>query len=188
MLVERWSDPVPPVDLPVRSPLRASSRVALVVLLVLVDLVGVGLVALLWTEPTPGWWFSLLFTLVMITGAVVLWIGYLGSVVLGAERERARTSWADAHGRHEQLDGTVSSRTVSTIEDGTVNTFTLAVDTAKGKVRATWERPTSRSPMLLQSQVPGVGARARVWRIRDAEEDAPVVVEVRDPSVEDGAS
>jgi hypothetical protein len=184
VLVERWPDAVPPVDLPVRGPLRPVSRVVLVVLLLLATAVGVSSIIFLWTEQTPGWWFSLLFTVVTAALVIVLWIAFLGSVAQSAERVSARSRWADATGRVEQLDGTVVARTVNTVEDGGVDSFTLVVDTTEGPVTARWERPTARSRMLLQPQVPGIGAQARVWRIRDADADGPVVVEVRDPSVE----
>ncbi|MGW4523619.1 hypothetical protein [Amycolatopsis sp. NPDC004378] len=183
VLVDRWPDPVPPVELPVRRPLRTISRVVVVTLLVLAAAVGVGAIVLLWTEPSPGWWFSLLFTLVFTALVVVLWIAYFAAVARSAERVRARSRWAEANGRVELLDGTVSARTVSTIEDGGVDSFTLIVDTAKGPMCATWERATSRSPMLFQAQVPEAGARARVWRLQDAGGDAPIVIEVCDPSV-----
>ncbi len=186
VLVEHWPDPVPPADLPVHGPLRTTSRVVLVALLVLVTAAAAGASVALWNAATPGWWFSLLFTVLFGALVVALWIGFLGSVVQSSERVRARARWADAAGRVERLDGVVSARTVSTSEDGGVDGFTLVVDTAEGTVCAKWERLTARSRMLLQSQVPGVGARARVWRIREADDDGPVVVEVLDPSVEGG--
>jgi hypothetical protein len=42
--------------------------------------------------------------------------------------------------------------------------------------------------MLLQTEVPGVGAKVRVWRIREAGPEDPLVVEVQDPSVVTSAS
>ncbi|QKV80579.1 hypothetical protein [Amycolatopsis sp. Hca4] len=185
VLVDRWPDPAPPVELPVRGPLRTTSRAVLLVLLVLCAVGGVEASVLLWTEPTPGWWFSLLFTLVFTALVVVLWIAYFAAVARSAERTRARARWAEATDRIELLEGRVCARTVSTIEDGGVDSFTLVVDTEKGRVCAMWERATSRSPMLFQAQVPGVGARARVWRLQDADGDAPIVIEVRDPSLEE---
>jgi len=124
-----------------------------------------------------------LFTVFIAVLVVVLWTVYVGSLVHSAERVRAHARWRRAAGSIERQDGTVRARTVSTIEDGGVDRFELAVDTAAGPLLATWERATARAPMLLQTQVPGVGARARVWRIRDAGADAPLVIEVRDPSV-----
>lgn len=185
VLVDRWRAPVPPGELPVRGPLRTTSRTVLVALLVLWAAAGVGAIVLLWTEETPGWWFSLLFTVLFTAFVVVLWIAYFAAVARSAERTRARRRWAEAADRVELLDGTVVARTVSTIEDGGVDSFTLVVDTTKGRVCAMWERATSRSRMLLRTQVPEVGARARVWHLRDADGDAPLVIEVCDPSWEE---
>lgn len=183
VLVDRWPEPAPPVELPVRRALRPASRVVLVVLLAVATAVGIAAGVGLWTAATPGWWFPLLFT-VLIGGLVAaLWFAFAVAVARSADRVRARAQWDGASGRIEQLAGTVASRTVSTIEDGGVDSFELVVDTASGRVRALWERPTARAPMLLQTQVPGVGAVARVWRIRDAGPEAPLVVQVRDPSV-----
>jgi len=184
VLVEHWSPPAPPAELPVRRALRPATRVVLAALLVLATLIGAGSIVPLWTMTTPGWWFSLLFTVVAVVLIGVLWLGFAGAVAQSADRVRARARWAEAAGSIEQLDGTVASRVVSTIEDGTVDSFELRVDTGAGPLRAAWERRTARSPLLLQTQVPGVGARARVWRIRGEHADGPVVIEVRDPSVE----
>jgi hypothetical protein len=183
VLVERWPDPAPPAELPLRGAMRPGTRVVLVVLLVLASVMGAGAIVPLWITPTPGVWFSLLFTVVTAVLVVVLWVGYIGSVVHSAERVRAHARWRGAAGRIERLDGTVLARTVSTIEDGGVDRFELVVGAAGGALAATWERATARAPMLLQTQVPGVGARARIWRIQDADADAPLVIEVRDPSV-----
>jgi len=183
VLVERWPDPVPPTELPLRGAMRPGARAVFIVLLLLATVAGAGAIVPLWTTPTPGLWFSLLFTVLIAVLVVVLWLVYIGSLAHSAERVRAHARWRGAAGRIDRLDGTVRARTVSTIEDGGVDRFELAVDTAEGPVLAAWERATARSPMLLQTQVPGVGARARIWRIIDAGADAPLVIEVRDPSV-----
>ncbi|OZB82661.1 MAG: hypothetical protein B7X41_15960 [Microbacterium sp. 14-71-5] len=183
VLVERWPDPVPPAELPLRGAMRPGARAVFVVLLLLATVAGAGAIVLLWTTPTPGLWFSLLFTVLIAALVVVLWVVHVGSLAYSAERVRAHARWRGAAGRIDRLDGTVRARTVSTIEDGGVDRFELVVDTAEGPLLAAWERATARSPMLLQTQVPGVGARARIWRIREAGADAPLVIEVRDPSV-----
>ncbi|PRB06917.1 hypothetical protein [Microbacterium sp. MYb64] len=183
VLVEHWPDPVPPTELPLRGAMRPGARAVFVVLLVLATVVGAGSIVPLWTMTTPGVWFSLFFTVFIAVLVVVLWAVYIGSLVHSAERVRAHARWLDAAGRIERLDGAVRARTVSTIEDGGVDRFELVVDVAGGALSGTWERATAGTPMLLQTQVPGVGARARIWRIRDADADAPLVIEVRDPSV-----
>ncbi|UZF59322.1 hypothetical protein LH935_28485 (plasmid) [Gordonia polyisoprenivorans] len=184
VLVERWTDSGPPAELPVRGPLRTRHRIVIVMLLVAATTVGTATVVALWTTPTPGWWFSLLFTSLSIVLVGALWLGYVGAVAQSSERARASHRWAEANGNIVGFDGTVAARTVSVIEDGTIESFTLTVKTLAGQVHAAWERRTGRSPMLLQTQVPGVGARARVWRIVGAEESEPMVIEVQDPTTQ----
>ena len=183
VLLERWPDPVPPAELPLRGAMRTGARVVFVILLLLATVVGAGSIVPLWTMPTPGVWFSVLFTAFIAAVVVVLWLVYIGALAHSASRVRALARWRAAAGRVERLDGTVVARTVSTIEDGGVDRFELTVDTTAGRSSAAWERPTARTRMLLQTQVPGVGASVRVWRIRDAEAEDPLVVEVLDPSV-----
>lgn len=183
VLLERWPDPVPPAELPIRGAMRTGARATLALLLVLATLVGAGTLVPLWTTPTPGVWFSLMFTVFIAALVVVLWLVYVGALAHSGMRVRARDRWRAAAGCIERIDATVAARTVSTIEDGGVDRFELVVHTGAGLASALWERPTSRSPMLLQTQVPGVGATARVWRIRDADPDDPLVVQVLDPSV-----
>lgn len=182
-LVERWSHASPPTELPGRTPLRRGARVVLVALLVLASLVGAGSVVPLWTTSTPGLWFSLLFTVFIAALVAALWIAYAGAVAQSAARERARARWRRAGGRIERRDGSVVARTVSTIEDGTVERFELTVEIGARPLTAAWERPTARTRTLLQTQVPGVGAPCRVWCIRGGQDDDPLVVEVQDASV-----
>ena len=188
VLVEHWPDPVPPAELPIRGATGWVARVVLAALLVLASVVAAGSIVPLWTMQTPGVWFSLLFTVFLAGLVVALWGVYAGALTHSAQRVRAHARWREAAGRIERLDGAVRARTVSTIEDGGVARFELIVDTPAGPLAAVWDRPTASAPMLLQSQVPGVGARARVWRIRDAGADDPLVIEVRDPSVVTSAS
>lgn len=188
VLLERWPDPVPPAELPIRGAMRPGARAVFVVLLLLATVVGAGTLIPIWTTPTPGVWFSVLFTVFIAALVLVLWFVFAGALAQSAMRVRALARWRGASGRIERLDGTVVARTVSTIEDGGVDRFELSVETSAGMSAAVWERPTARSRMLLQTQVPGVGAKARVWRIRDAGPEDPLIVEVQDPSVVTSAS
>ena len=183
VLLPRWPDPVPPAELPIRGAMRPGARAVYVVLLLLATAVGAGTLIPLWTTPTPGVWFSVLFTAFIAALVVVLWFVFAGALAKSALRVRALACWRQASGRIERVDGTVVARTVSTIEDGGVDRFELAVETATGLSSAVWERPTARSRMLLQTEVPGVGATVRVWRIRGAGPEDPLVVEALDPSV-----
>ncbi|WDG18182.1 hypothetical protein [Microbacterium sp. Clip185] len=178
VFVDRWSDAAP-TELPVRPVVTARShRVRLILMALVSVLILLGAVNL-WSEPTPGWWFSLLFTGLAAAALAALWMGFAGSVRRSSARAQARARWADPSGEFEQLEGTVASRRVSTIEDGTVDSFELGVETNAGGVFGRWERTSAGAPMLPASQQPQTGAPARVWRIRGTEEDAPLVVEVR---------
>lgn len=178
VFVDRWSDAAP-TELPVRRVVTARSHRVRLILMAVVSVLALLGVVNLWSEPTPGWWFSLLFTGLAAAALAALWMGFAGSVRRSGARAQGRTRWAEASGEFEQLEGTVASRRVSTIEDGTVDSFEVWVDTSAGRVGGRWERASAGAPMLPASQLPQPGAPARVWRIRGAEEDAPLVVEVR---------
>jgi hypothetical protein len=181
VFVDRWS-PAAPSELPVRPAVTTRSHRVRLMLMALVSVLAVLAVVDLWSEPTPGWWFCVLFTVLAAVALAALWMGFVGSARRSSARARARARWAEASGELEQLEGTVAFRWVSTIEDGTVDSFELGIETSAGRVRGRWERASAGAPMLPASQLPERGAPARVWRIRGAEEDAPLVVEVRDPS------
>ena len=87
-----------------------------------------------------------------------------------------------------QLDdeGRVVEREVSLTEHGGVSAFTLVVtDRAGTAIRARWFRnsPDAGDVTLLQTQVPAVGSRVRIWQVGSLAEDAPVIVEALDPSI-----
>lgn len=142
---------------------------------------------LLWTDETPGWWFNLIFT-VMIGGIpVVLWAILVGSIQ-DARTERAlQECWQEHRHRARAEHGTVADRRIALSDDGSVSSFDLVV-TLRGEeaLSGSWRPRTSSGRPLLQTQVPGVGTAVRVWRIADADAAAsasPVVIEVADPTV-----
>ncbi|MDF2667304.1 MAG: hypothetical protein K0R81_3154 [Microbacterium sp.] len=180
VLVDRWSQAAS-AELPLRRAVSTRAHVVRWVLMVLVSVLAVPAVVDLWVEPTPGWWFSLLFSVLAAVALAALWWGFAGSMRGSGARAKARERWLEASGDLEQLEGAVAFRRASTIEDGTVDSFELGVETSAGRVRGRWERASAGAPMLPASQLPEPGAPARVWRIRGAEEDAPLIVEVRNP-------
>ncbi len=171
-----------PEVLPVVRPLGGPARVTLAVLLVIAALVAGGAIFLLWTEPTPGAWFSLLFT-VMITGLVAaLVLAYIGAVRDGRARAEARDLWSTAPKRAVE-HARVISRDVSTQEDGQVGSFEVTVLLDEGtELRGRWSRPKASSRAILQSQVPGIGQPVRVWRMAAGIGDGVHVIDVVDPS------
>lgn len=135
----------------------------------------------LWTQETPGWWFNLLFT-VMIGGlALALWGILVGSIRQARHEAQLRTAWRDIAPTAIAVPARVTDRCWALAEDGAVMTFTLTAQGEDGRtVSGEWHPEHSRG-QLLQTQVPGIGAYVRVWRAVDAV--TPLVIEVADPSV-----
>jgi len=81
----------------------------------------------------------------------------------------------------------VLARDIRLTEDGSVSSYDLTVMLGDGStLRGRGSPRTASSRPLLQSQVPGVGAEARVWRVVEVGVDpsaAPVVIQAADPSV-----
>lgn len=182
-LLQHWGDAVPPDGLRLRPKLGSTARILLGVLVAIAAALGAFMIVLLWVTPTPGWWFSVLFT-VMITGLLLgLCVAYIGAVRSGAEREAAAARWVATIGEVRPTSGVVVARDVGTSDDGSVSRFELTVRTEHGTtVTGVW-RPRSATRSLLQPQVPGVGGRARIWRVDGATDDEPLVIEVLDPTV-----
>lgn len=139
-------------------------------------------VLLLWTEETPGWWFNIIFSVILTGLALALWFAFYSSISWARDDREAQAAWAAAHVQATAEAGRVVARRVRLAEEGTPTSFELdiAVD-GHAQFTAQWslERASQR---LLQTQVPGPGSPARVWRAANMP-DAPVVVEVTDPTV-----
>lgn len=166
--------------------MSTAARVTYALLLVAASVLCCYLVFLLWTSETPGWWFSLLFTVMLVGLTVALWAVYLAAIRTGNERERARSRWLESVEQVQPSTGVIVAREVNTLEDGVVHRFELTVASPSGdRVHGLWQGRLSGVPRVLQSQVPGVGASARVWRSPHATEDDPLVIEALDPSVGD---
>lgn len=139
-------------------------------------------VVLLWTEETPGSWFSLLFSVLLGAIGLVPWFLLSGSIGAAREDRAAQTAWSAARDSATPTAGRVVARRTQLAEEGTPTSFELDVELADGsRLTAEW-RLERASQRLLQTQVPGVGAVVRVWRTAGMPE-APVVVEVADSSV-----
>lgn len=137
----------------------------------------------LWTEQTPGWWFNLIFT-VMIGGlTLALWAILRVSIQQAEHEVRLQAAWRDIGPRAVATAGRVTERHCVLAEGGEVMRFELVVQAAGGALIGGQWQPANARLYLLQPQVPGVGAAVRIWRAPDAPDDAPVVIEVADPSV-----
>jgi hypothetical protein len=160
-------------------------RVVFAVVGLVATVAAAAALVLLWTDETPGWWFNLIFT-VMIGGIpVALWAILIGSIQdAGTERALQQTWHAHRH-RARAEHGTVSDRRIALSDDGSVSSFDLVVTLGGGQpLSGSWRPRNSSSRPLLQTQVPGVGTPVRVWLVADASASAsPVVIEVADPTV-----
>lgn len=187
-LLRRWGDEAAPPELLIGGAMGTGARIGFALLLVGASALGGYGLVILWTEETPGWWFPLLFT-VMIGGLILsLWGVYFAAIRTGNARALAHTRWRESLGRLQQTPCTIVACDVATTEDGAVNTFDLTVNTPAGTAMlGTWRpRPGTHKP-ILQTQLPRVGASARLWRIADAPADYPLVIEALDPSVLPGS-
>ncbi|GGR18394.1 hypothetical protein ACFOE1_08665 [Agromyces mediolanus] len=176
------ADAAAPVALRLPRRLGTPGRLAFAAAAVIATAVAAWGVVLLWTEETPGWWFSLLFSVLLGAMGLVPWFLLAGSIGAAREDREAQAAWSAARDSATPTTGRVVARRTQLAEEGTPTSFELDVDLADGsRLTAEWrlERAAQR---LLQSQVPGVGAAVRVWRAAGVPE-APLVVEVADPSV-----
>ncbi|RDZ28049.1 hypothetical protein DX914_02570 [Lysobacter silvisoli] len=137
----------------------------------------------LWTEQTPGWWFNLIFT-VMIGGlTLALWAILRGSIRQAEHEARLQAVWRDIGPRAVATAGRVTERHCVMAEGGEVMRFELVVQAPGGApIHGQWQ-PANARLYLLQPQVPGVGAEVRIWRAPNTPANAPLVIEVADPSV-----
>ncbi|UKA58622.1 hypothetical protein [Arthrobacter sp. FW306-2-2C-D06B] len=103
-----------------------------------------------------------------------------------APERAAQGNWNWMRATVRPVRGTVASRNVGLSEDGGVSSFALTIRTGEPGIasfEAGW-KPPAGSPDLLQSQVPGIGAEARVWVPGQSQTGQPLfVVEVVDPTV-----
>ncbi|WP_157498932.1 hypothetical protein [Lysobacter sp. Root604] len=138
---------------------------------------------LLWTSDTPGAWFNLIFT-VMIGGlTAALWALLIASIRQAKHEARLQAAWRAMGPNAIATTGRVSERRWTLAEDGAVASFALVVQIPGDRpISGQWHPEHSREH-LLQTQVPGVGAQARVWCAPNALGDTPRVIEVADPSV-----
>ncbi|KQZ11520.1 hypothetical protein ASD23_05655 [Agromyces sp. Root1464] len=141
----------------------------------------------LWTDETPGWWFNLIFTIMIGGIPVVVWAILVGSIQDAAAERALQETWQEHRDRARAEPGTVADRRIALSDDGSVSSFDLVVTLGRGAtLSGSWRPRTSSGRPLLQTQVPGVGTAVRVWRIADADVAAsasPVVIEVADPTV-----
>lgn len=143
---------------------------------------------LLWSDPeTPGWWFNLIFTVILGGIPVVLWAILIGSGQEAQSDRALQTMWDEVRHDARAVSGVVLGRDVTLSEDGAVSTFTLTVSLSDGStLSGRWRPQKASSRLLLQQQVPGVGAAVRVWKLADAvtgPRSAPAIIEVADSSV-----
>lgn len=177
----------PPLELLFQRRLGPAGRVIVAVVFVLTTMTCGWFAVELWTSDTPGWWFNAMFTVMFVGLLIGVWVGFASSVRNGARERAAQDQWKRARTTARPVRGSVASRHVGLSEDGGVSSFSLTITTDQPDVapfEAEWNRPAGSSADLLQSQVPGIGAEARVWVCGQSQTDQPLfVVEVADPTV-----
>jgi hypothetical protein len=176
-----------PTELPLPLRVGAAGRSAIAVLLALATLAAAGLIGLLWVADTPGWWFSALFTVMLAGLAAAFWLAFAAARQDARAERVAAAAWRRSSALTRPHEARVADRHVHLDEDGTVSAFDLEVvltdSTAAIPIRATWRLSADARIQLLQPQVPNSGAAARVWLLPGSPADAPLVIDVLDPTV-----
>lgn len=171
----------PPASLQVPKRIGKVGRAIAAAAAALTTVAAIPAILLLWTQETPGWWFSLLFTVFVAAVPVVLWALLIGSIQEASTDRTDGDAWLANRERAASSDGRVRERHANLTEDGTVASLELTVDIDGEVLTGTW-RPRTSHAYLFQSQIPGKGAVARVWRT-PTPSAAPIIVEVADPTL-----
>lgn len=137
----------------------------------------------LWTHATPGWWFDLLFTLMLGGLTAALWALRAASIRQAQFERGLQARWRELAPGAVATAGRVVGRDWVLAEEGSVSSFVLTVQAGAGETLSGLWLPANARQSLLQAQVPGIGAWVRVWRAPGASADAPLAIEVADPSV-----
>lgn len=157
-LVQYWDDGVVPSTLRVRPRASVGARVVLGVLMGVLVVAAAVPIVILWTFPTPGWWFSLMFTVVIGMLVVGCWAGFLGSLRRGRSREWAVGRWAELLPAVRPSPGIVLTRDVATREDGAVARFSLTVASRDGS-----REPPGCGSRNPRCEAPCCSPRCRGW-------------------------
>lgn len=139
----------------------------------------------LWTGDSP-WWFNLIFTIMPALFLVGCAVGLAESGRLSRQERIIAQRWEQTRTRATSTDGRVTDRAVALLDNGGASSFALLVTDASGtQVHARWYRsnPDNHDETLLQTQIPAIGSRARIWTFGVSNAEAPIIVEALDPSV-----
>ncbi|SDX73231.1 hypothetical protein SAMN05421681_107170 [Lysobacter enzymogenes] len=185
-LVARLDPPAvarPPEALALPSRLGAAGRTWFAVANTFASVVAAWGIFILWTHATPGWWFDLLFTLMLAGLAAALWALRAASIRQAQFERGLQARWRELAPAAVAATGRIVGRDWVLAEDGSVSSFVLTVQSSEGDTLSALWQPANARQSLLQAQVPGIGAAVRVWRAPGAPADAPLAIEVADPSV-----
>lgn len=160
-----------------------AGRISFALMSAIASIFAAGAIFALWTNETPGRWFNLLFTVMLSGLAATPWTILIGSIRLANLERRLEAVWRNIGPTAVATSGRVNQRYWALAEDGSVLSFTLVVQASDCQPICGEWRPLNSREYLLQTQVPGIGSEVRVWRVPDAAIDAPLVIEVADPSV-----
>lgn len=139
----------------------------------------------LWTGDSP-WWFNLIFTFMPTIFLIGCSVGLAESGRLARLENHLAQRWSQTREHATSTEGRVTDRAVSLLDNGGASSFALLVTDAAGEqVHARWYRsnPDNQGETLLQTQIPAIGSRARIWAVGMPDAEAPIIVEALDPSV-----
>ncbi|MEV0325858.1 hypothetical protein AB0H63_05310 [Micromonospora echinospora] len=165
--------------------LHPSALAILWVLLVAGTLSTSLLLVFLWTSDSPGWWFNLIFTILPAFFLTGCGMALTESRRLSRREAQLAERWHATRNHAQPSAGRVIDRTVSLTEHGSVSSFTLTVGISEAsRIRARWYRtnPENEDAILLQTQIPAIGSKVRVWSVGAPNDDEPLIVEALDAS------
>ncbi|MDQ0644498.1 hypothetical protein [Microbacterium murale] len=139
----------------------------------------------LWTSDSP-WWFNVIFTLMPALFIIGCAVAVVESGRLSRMESLLTQRWAQIRQHATLTEGRVTDRAVSLLDNGGASSFALMVTDAAGvQVHARWHRsnPDNQGETLLQTQIPAIGSKVRIWAVGMPDAEAPIIVEALDPSV-----
>lgn len=179
-------DGAAPRDLRLRPSSSPSKKAWLRALAVAVAVICAAVAAILWIFATPNGWhipINLFWSIVLGLIAIAGGVGAHEYSSNSSQRSAATARWDATSAHVVSVPALVVARDAGTSDEGDVVRIELTVESEDGaRFRGKW-RARGGTPRVLQTQIPGIGSAATVWRISDGVAEDPIVIEVVDPTV-----